>query len=264
MKALVTGGAGFIGSHLVERLLADGHEVRVLDNFSTGKEAEPGSVRRQGVEVIKADIRNGWELRTLATGCEVVFHEAAIVSVPYSVEHPQETHDVNLQGTLNVLEAARAQRRAPRRLRELGRRLRRRAGAAEARGDAPDPHLAVRRREAHRRALPRDLRAPLRRRDGRAPLLQRLRPATRPVVGILGRHQHLRRPRAGAASRSPSSATGSAYRDFVFVERRRGRQPARRQHAGCLGQRLQRGSGREDDAQRARADDGRFVGRDSW
>jgi UDP-glucose 4-epimerase len=110
MRALVTGGAGFIGSHLVERLLAEGHDVRVVDDFSTGKQenlvplaAKAGSA----LDVVKADIRNGWELRTLAEGCEIIFHEAAIVSVPYSVEHPQETHDVNLQGTLNVLEAAR-------------------------------------------------------------------------------------------------------------------------------------------------------------
>jgi UDP-glucose 4-epimerase len=107
MKALVTGGAGFIGSHLVERLLGDGHEVRVIDDFSTGKRANLEPFLGKTLEVVEADIRNGWELRTLAAGCEVIFHEAAIVSVPYSVEHPQETHDVNLQGTLNVLEAAR-------------------------------------------------------------------------------------------------------------------------------------------------------------
>jgi UDP-glucose 4-epimerase len=111
MKALVTGGAGFIGSHLVERLLGLGDEVRVVDNFSTGKRAnlEPLEAGPYGarLEVVEADVRNAWEMRNQAAGCEVIFHEAAIVSVPYSVEHPQETHDVNLQGTLNVLEAAR-------------------------------------------------------------------------------------------------------------------------------------------------------------
>jgi UDP-glucose 4-epimerase len=91
----------------VERLLGDGHEVRVIDDFSTGKRANLEPFLGKTLEVVEADIRNGWELRTLAAGCEVIFHEAAIVSVPYSVEHPQETHDVNLQGTLNVLEAAR-------------------------------------------------------------------------------------------------------------------------------------------------------------
>lgn len=107
MKALVTGGAGFIGSHLVERLLALGHEVRVIDDFSTGKRANLEGFANDRLEVVEADIRDGWKLRDLAAGCEVIFHEAAIVSVPYSVENPQETHDVNLQGTLNVLEAAR-------------------------------------------------------------------------------------------------------------------------------------------------------------
>jgi len=109
MRALVTGGAGFIGSHLVERLLGLGHEVRVVDDFSTGKRENVAPFVKEGgkLEVVEADIRNGWKMRELADGCEVIFHEAAIVSVPYSVEHPQETHDVNLQGTLNVLEAAR-------------------------------------------------------------------------------------------------------------------------------------------------------------
>jgi UDP-glucose 4-epimerase len=106
MRALVTGGAGFIGSHLVERLLKDGHTVRVVDDFSTGKRANLTPFGDK-IEVVEADIRDGWKLREVADGCEVIFHEAAIVSVPYSVEHPQETHDVNLQGTLNVLEAAR-------------------------------------------------------------------------------------------------------------------------------------------------------------
>ena len=136
MKALVTGGAGFIGSHLVERLLKDGHHVRVVDNFSTGKESNLeaiGAVSR-GVEVVRADIRDGGKLRELAQGCEVIFHEAAIVSVPYSVEHPQETHDVNLQGTLNVLEAAPPRQGEEAGVRELGRDLRRCPGPAQARG----------------------------------------------------------------------------------------------------------------------------------
>ena len=107
MRALVTGGAGFIGSHLVGRLLALGHVVRVVDDFSTGKRQNLAPMACPELEVIEADIRGGWQLREVAAGCEVIFHEAAIVSVPYSVENPQETHDVNLQGTLNVLEAAR-------------------------------------------------------------------------------------------------------------------------------------------------------------
>ena len=109
MRALVTGGAGFIGSHIAERLLGEGHAVRIYDNFSSGKRANVdvhgGHAR---LEVIEADVRDAAALDRAAEGCDVVFHEAAVVSVPYSVAHPQETHDVNIQGTVNVLQAARA------------------------------------------------------------------------------------------------------------------------------------------------------------
>jgi len=108
MRALVTGGAGFIGSHLVERLLGKGYGVRVYDNFSSGKRDNLASFAGR-VEIIEADVRDAPQLDFYAAGCDVIFHEAAIVSVPYSIEHPQETHDVNVQGTLNVLQAARRQ-----------------------------------------------------------------------------------------------------------------------------------------------------------
>ena len=107
MRALVTGGAGFIGSHIAERLLAEGHAARIYDNFSSGKRANLVPLGGRA-EVIEADVRDAGALDRAAEGCDVVFHEAAVVSVPYSVEHPQETHDVNIQGTLNVLQAARA------------------------------------------------------------------------------------------------------------------------------------------------------------
>jgi UDP-glucose 4-epimerase len=106
MRALVTGGAGFIGSHIAERLTAQGHAVRIVDNLSSGRRENIAAFASH-VEFVPADIRDAARLETLAAGCEVVFHEAAIVSVPYSVEHPQETHDTNIQGTLNVLQAAR-------------------------------------------------------------------------------------------------------------------------------------------------------------
>jgi len=109
MRTLVTGGAGFIGSHLVDRLLADGHDVRVLDSFSTGKRENLAHVRDR-VTLHEADLRDMRAVEHAVEGCEVIFHEAAIVSVPYSVEHPQETHDVNLQGTLNILLSARKHR----------------------------------------------------------------------------------------------------------------------------------------------------------
>jgi UDP-glucose 4-epimerase len=90
----------------VERLVRGGHVARVLDNFSSGKRENLAAVA-SSLEVIPGDVRDAERVELAATGCEIVFHEAAIVSVPYSLEHPQETHDVNLQGTLNVLEAAR-------------------------------------------------------------------------------------------------------------------------------------------------------------
>lgn len=107
MRALVTGGAGFIGSHISERLLAEEHTVRIYDNFSSGKRANLVPLGGRA-EVIEADVRDAAALEKAMEGCDVVFHEAAVVSVPYSVAHPQETHDVNIQGTLNVLQAARA------------------------------------------------------------------------------------------------------------------------------------------------------------
>ena len=107
MRALVTGGAGFIGSHISERLLTEEHTVRVYDNFSSGKRANLVPLGGRA-EVVEADVRDAAALEKAMEGCDVVFHEAAVVSVPYSVAHPQETHDVNIQGTLNVLQAARA------------------------------------------------------------------------------------------------------------------------------------------------------------
>ncbi|MCL2726315.1 MAG: SDR family oxidoreductase [Polyangiaceae bacterium] len=106
MKVLVTGGAGFIGSHIVHRLVESGDHVRVADNFTTGKRENLRAVERD-VEIVAADVRDKDAMRRLASGCDVIFHEAAIVSVPYSVEHPEETNAVNIQGTLHVLSAAR-------------------------------------------------------------------------------------------------------------------------------------------------------------
>lgn len=103
---LVTGGAGFIGSHIVERLVRDGHAVRVLDNFSSGKEANLESLRGE-VELIRGDIRDSNLVNQAARGVHVVFHEAALGSVPRSVADPVTTHEVNITGTLNVLLAAR-------------------------------------------------------------------------------------------------------------------------------------------------------------
>jgi UDP-glucose 4-epimerase len=103
--ALVTGGAGFIGSHLVDRLLADGYRVRVLDNFSTGKREnlpEAGDL-----EIITGDVGCLGDVRKTMAGVELVFHEAAIASVPKTIQDPLGSHQTNYVGTLNVLEAAR-------------------------------------------------------------------------------------------------------------------------------------------------------------
>lgn len=102
---LVTGGAGFIGANLVKRLLADGHSVAVLDNFAAGKKSER---ILKGAKYIKGDIRNSKDLKkALKKKTDGIFHLAALPRVLFSVEHPAETHDVNVNGTLNVLLAAR-------------------------------------------------------------------------------------------------------------------------------------------------------------
>jgi nucleoside-diphosphate-sugar epimerase len=107
--ALVTGGAGFIGSHLVERLLADGLRVRVFDNFSTGSRTNLGFAprfRRQ-LEVIRGDVRNLPVLLRAARGAKVIYHQAAMRSVPRSVKDPLGANENNVTGTLHVFEAAR-------------------------------------------------------------------------------------------------------------------------------------------------------------
>jgi nucleoside-diphosphate-sugar epimerase len=103
---LVTGGAGFIGSHLVERLVGDGHGVRVLDDFSAGKEENLAPLMDK-IELVRGDIRDPEVVREAVKDMEIVFHEAAMGSVPRSVADPLTTHQVNITGTLNVLLAAR-------------------------------------------------------------------------------------------------------------------------------------------------------------
>ncbi len=106
-RVLVTGGAGFIGSHLVEALLDKGYEVRVLDNLSTGRRENLASV--QGAfEWVEADVRDREAVLRAMKDVDGVLHEAAMVSVPFSMERPRECHEINLVGTLNILEAARA------------------------------------------------------------------------------------------------------------------------------------------------------------
>jgi len=103
---LVTGGAGFIGSNLVRGILDRGRAVRVLDNFSTGFRESLAEVAGR-IDLIEGDIRDAAACRRACDGVEVIFHEAAIPSVPRSVEDPQESFEANMVGTHNMLMAAR-------------------------------------------------------------------------------------------------------------------------------------------------------------
>lgn len=103
---LVTGGAGFIGSHIAEALVKRGDRVRVLDNFATGKRENLAHLSGK-IEFIEADIRNYEAISRAMEGVNIVFHEAAIPSVPRSVADPQLNHEANVNGTFNVLLAAR-------------------------------------------------------------------------------------------------------------------------------------------------------------
>ncbi len=103
---LVTGGAGFIGSNIVDALLARGEQVRVFDNFSTGKWEHLESSRAR-IEVIEGDLRNVDDVAKAVAGVEVIFHQAALRSVPRSVDDPLASNDVNVTGTMNLLLASR-------------------------------------------------------------------------------------------------------------------------------------------------------------
>ena len=105
-KVLVTGGGGFIGSNLVERLVAEGFGVRVLDNFATGRR-ENLSGLLDSVELIEGDIQSYERVHNAVRGCDIVFHLAALPSVPRSIQDPLTSNASNVIGTLNVLLAAR-------------------------------------------------------------------------------------------------------------------------------------------------------------
>ncbi len=103
MKVIVTGGAGFIGSHVTDALIERGFEVHVIDNLSAGKKENVNS--KAVLHVV--DIRNLKDITPIIKGADYVFHLAAVPRVQYSIENPEETHDINVNGTLNVLLAAR-------------------------------------------------------------------------------------------------------------------------------------------------------------
>ncbi len=106
-RALVTGGAGFIGSHLADALVAEGWSVCVLDDFSAGREENLAECRDR-IDLVRGDVCDPAVLGPVLEGAEVVFHQAALASVPLSVREPVRTHAVNVGGTLRLLEGARA------------------------------------------------------------------------------------------------------------------------------------------------------------
>jgi UDP-glucose 4-epimerase len=106
-RVLVTGGAGFIGSHLVDRLVEEGCVVRVLDDFTSGRESNLERSKSQLDALLRGSICDAAVLRRACDGVEVVFHQAAVPSVPRSVAEPVRTNHVNVDGTLLVLETAR-------------------------------------------------------------------------------------------------------------------------------------------------------------
>jgi UDP-glucose 4-epimerase len=106
VRILVTGGAGFIGSNLVEELVARGHAVRLLDNFSSGQRHNLAGLEGE-VDLVEGDLRSYERVHHAVRGCEIVFHQGALPSVPRSVQDPITTSEINIGGTLNVLLNAR-------------------------------------------------------------------------------------------------------------------------------------------------------------
>lgn len=105
MNFLVTGGAGFIGSNIVEALLKKGHSVRIIDNFSTGRRENIVEFKSD-VELVEGDIRSYHIVKQAVQGIDIILHEAALPSVPRSINDPITSNEVNVGGTLNILDAA--------------------------------------------------------------------------------------------------------------------------------------------------------------
>jgi nucleoside-diphosphate-sugar epimerase len=106
VKILVTGGGGFIGSHVAERLLREGHDVRVLDNFATGRRENLLEIA-DDIELVEGDLQSYERVHNAVSGCEMILHQGALPSVPRSVQDPLTSNATNVTGTLNVLLAAR-------------------------------------------------------------------------------------------------------------------------------------------------------------
>src|SRR4051794_33785457 len=106
-RVLVTGGEGFIGSHLVEQLLQDGHEVRVLAYYNAFGDVGWLDDVRGDVEIMFGDVRDGERVMQAVAGCELVYHLAALIGIPYSYEAPESYVQTNVTGTYNVAAACR-------------------------------------------------------------------------------------------------------------------------------------------------------------
>ena len=233
---LVTGGAGFIGSHIAEALVQRGDRVRVLDNLSTGHLANLERFRDR-IEFIEGDLLDARPCTGAVAGVDCIFHEAALASVPRSVERPLDTHAACVTGTLNLLDAAR--RAGVRRVvyAALQQRLRRPADQQQARDRPARADLALRRGQAGRRVLLPGLHRDLRPRDRRAPLLQRLRPAAGPRQPLLGRdpavhHGHALRQAADDLRRRAAVARFHLRGQRGACQPAGGRRPAA-SPAGC-------------------------------
>ncbi len=103
---LVTGGAGFLGSHLSERLLKEGFQVRILDNFSSGRQENLSHLKNSFLEVVEGDVRDREKVEGAVKGVDFIFHLAALTSVPLSLKEPSLCEEVNVLGSLNLIEAA--------------------------------------------------------------------------------------------------------------------------------------------------------------
>jgi UDP-glucose 4-epimerase len=106
LRFLVTGGAGFIGSNIVKSLVENGYQVRVLDNFATGQRSNIEPFLKD-LELIEGDVRDFWTVVKATKSVDYILHQAALPSVPRSIDNPLTTTEVNVNGTLNILEAAR-------------------------------------------------------------------------------------------------------------------------------------------------------------
>ena len=191
MRILVTGGAGFIGSHLVEAFVRAGHRVRVLDSLFSGKRSNLEAVRDQ-VDLMEGDCTDPAVAAAAVEGAEAVYHEAAVPSVARSVKDPLLSHQTNPTATLTMLEAARA----------AGVRRFVFAGSSSVYGDSPElpkredmptrPLSPYGVGKLSRRALRARVREPVRHGDADAALLQRVRSPAGSGLALQRRHLALR------------------------------------------------------------------------